>query len=158
MHVVALLASFAGLWIILVGTPSDAAGLGFAGAAAALSLLWIARFGGVDRESAPLWRLIRLAPMFVGRGLASARGAALTARTAIAADVPLKPALVRVKLRPQSQAARAALAHFVSAEPGGVVVDIERDSLLVHVLQEEAIDAPQLARIESAVVRAVDGS
>lgn len=157
MHIVALLASFAGLWIILFGAPRDAAGVAMAAGAIVFVLLWTARFGGVDRESAPLWRWLRLAPMTARRVLSSARGAAATSRMAIAADVPLRPALVRVRLRPQSDAARGALAHFISAEPGGVVVDVDGDGLLVHVLQEHAIDAPQLAGVESAVMQAVDG-
>lgn len=158
MHVVALLASLAGLWIILFGAPRDVAGYVAGAGVVMLIALWTARFGGVDRESAPLWRWLRLAPLTMRRIFSSARGAAATSRMALAADVPLLPALVRVRLRPQSDAARAALAHVISAEPGGVVVDIDSDGLLVHVLQEQAIDAPQLARIESAVMRAVDGT
>lgn len=157
MHVAALLASLAGLWIILFQTPRDVAAAGVAGAVVLFATLWIARFGGVDAESAPLWRLLRLAPMWFGRFIASGQGAAATVRMAIAADVPLRPALVQVRLRTQSDAARAALTHFISADPGGLVVDVDRDSLLVHVLQEDAVDAPQLARVENRVMQAVGG-
>ncbi len=157
MHVAALLASLAGLWIILFSATRDVTSLIVAGVVAVGVVLWIARLGGVDGESAPLWRLLRLAPLSIGRFFASARGAAGTARMALAADVPMRPALVRVRLRAQSDAARAALTHFISADPGGLVVDVDREGLLVHVLQEDAVDAPQLARVENGVIGALEG-
>lgn len=162
LHVAALVAGLAGLWIILAWTANPAAPAAELVAAgvfvAVLTALWTARLGGVDRESAPHWRVLRLAPLFMRRISATLQGAGAAARAAIAADVTLRPALVRIRTRRQSDASRSALAHFISAAPGGVIVDIDGDGMLAHVLQEEALDAPQLAALETQVVQAVDGA
>lgn len=162
LHVAALVAGLAGLWIILSWTANPAAPPAELVAAgvfvAVLAALWTARLGGVDRESAPHWRLLRLAPLFVRRVSSTAQGAGAAARAAIAADVTLRPALVRIRTRRQSDASRTTLAHFISAAPGGVIVDIDGEGMLAHVLQEEALDAPHLAALEAEVVRAVDGA
>jgi len=159
LHVAALIAGLTGLWITLFWGSAPPAELAAAGlCAAVLTAMWIARLGGVDRESAPHWRVLRLAPLFARRVSEAARGAGAAARAAIAADVTLRPALVRIRTRRQSEASRAALAHFISAAPGGVIVDVDGDGMLTHVLHEDALDAPELAALEAQVVRAVDGA
>lgn len=162
LHVAALIAGLVGLWITLSWTsdlsasPAELAAAGVF--AAVLTAMWTARLGGVDRESAPHWRMARLAPLFVRRFSDTARGAGAAARAAIAADVTLRPALVRIRTRRQSDASRAALAHFISAAPGGVTVDVDGEGMLAHVLQEDTLDAPELAALEADIVRAVDGA
>lgn len=63
------------------------------------------------------------------------RGAFKTARAAVAADVTVWPALVRIKSA-SPQAELAAAAHKASAAPGALVVAADSDGLLVHVLDE----------------------
>lgn len=84
------------------------------------------------------------------------RGALATARTALAADVTLKPALVRVRSRTQREAAQASFANLISAAPGTIVVETDADGLLVHVNDEDAIDAGQLGALEARVIDALD--
>jgi len=74
-------------------------------------------------------------------------GAGATVRAAVAADVTLKPALVRVRTRGQG-AERAAFADMLSATPGMAVVETDADGLLVHVMDEDSIDAADLGRLE----------
>ena len=79
-------------------------------------------------------------------------GALSTMRAAIAADVTLRPALVRVKSRARRPNQRAAFGAMISATPGMAVVDVDPDGLLVHVLNEDAVDADDLGRLEAQVI------
>jgi multisubunit Na+/H+ antiporter MnhE subunit len=92
----------------------------------------------------------------LGQAGAAARGALATIRAALAADVTLKPALVRVKSRTQSDAAQAAFAGLISAAPGMLVVETDADGVLVHVNNEDGVDAAELGAIESRVIAALD--
>jgi multisubunit Na+/H+ antiporter MnhE subunit len=58
-------------------------------------------------------------------------------RAAIAADVTLKPALVRVRTRSAEQASVAALANLLGASPGAIVIAADQEGLLVHVNRED---------------------
>lgn len=157
-HAAALIAGLAGLWIVLVSAGLTPPALMGAAAASLAAVLWTARFGGVDSESAPHWRSMRLIGVTSKRFGVNLRGAGGVARNAIAADVTLRPALLRVRMRRQSESARAAFAHFINAAPGVLVVDIDGEGLLAHVLQEDSVDAPDLADLESTVIAAVDGA
>jgi multisubunit Na+/H+ antiporter MnhE subunit len=57
-------------------------------------------------------------------------------RAAIAADVRLKPALVRVRTRSSEPLGLATLANLIGASPGAVVIASDEEGLLVHVNQE----------------------
>lgn len=120
---------------------------------ASACVLFAARFGGVGAS-------VMSAPQTLALGLmrsGAVVGAALKVmRSAIAADVTLKPALVRVKARARSGLARAVMADLVSASPGAVVVDIEPDAALVHVTDEDAIDAVEIGAIEAQVAAALE--
>src|SRR5690606_33333138 len=116
-------------------------------ALAALAAAW--RFGGVGRtfEQAP-----RLAIVTVMRVGAVLRGAVATLRAALAADVTLNPALVRVKTRARDPSDRAAFAGMISATPGMAVVETEPDGMLVHLTEEDAIDAEDLGELEAMLL------
>jgi multisubunit Na+/H+ antiporter MnhE subunit len=57
-------------------------------------------------------------------------------RAAIAADVRLRPALVRVRTRTSEALGLATLANLIGASPGAVVIASDEEGLLVHVNQE----------------------
>jgi multisubunit Na+/H+ antiporter MnhE subunit len=57
-------------------------------------------------------------------------------RAAIAADVRLRPALVRVRTRTSETLGLATLANLIGASPGAVVIASDEEGLLVHVNQE----------------------
>ncbi|MEQ1618803.1 MAG: Na+/H+ antiporter subunit E [Terricaulis sp.] len=94
------------------------------------------------------WRLSAMAPQVLMRLGANLRGAASVARAALAADVALKPALVRLRTRQSDSNALAALAGMISASPGANVVATDDDGFLVHVLDEDEMDAERLGAIE----------
>jgi multisubunit Na+/H+ antiporter MnhE subunit len=73
-------------------------------------------------------------------------------RAAVAADVTVKPALVRIKTRSAEPFAAAAVADLISAVPGMVVVETDDDGLLVHVINEDKVDAADLGALEAGVL------
>lgn len=108
------------------------------------------RLGGVGRNpfshAAPFLRLV------LARSGAVARGSLTVVRAAVAADVTVKPALVRIKTRSAEPLATAAVADLISAVPGMVVVETDDDGLLVHVINEDAVDAADLGALEASVL------
>jgi multisubunit Na+/H+ antiporter MnhE subunit len=136
-----------------------AAGRGFApdvliavGGVALACVLFSWRFDGIARGAfgAP-----QLAWLALSRTGAVVRGALTTMRAAIAADVTLKPALVRVRTRATAPFVKAALAELMSAAPGVVVVEADVDSALIHVNDEDAVDAADIGALEARVIGAL---
>jgi len=78
-------------------------------------------------------KLAAMQAMRAGAALADAIG---TVRAAIAADVKLRPALVRVRTRGSDVLGVASLANLIGATPGAVVISSDDEGLLVHVNQE----------------------
>lgn len=64
------------------------------------------------------------------------QSAMTVARSAIAADVKLKPALVRVRTRLRTSSGVATFASIIGSAVGGVVIVVDDDGLLVHVNDE----------------------
>lgn len=149
------------LFSLFTGLATDLAHLSVmvaaAGALAVVAVMaWAARLGGVDAESAPFWRIARLGGALIQRAGAAWVDSISVARHALAADVTLNPALLRVRMRARGPAARAAFAHLVGAAPGVLVVDMDEDGLLAHVIDEAAIDASELAALETRVLRTLE--
>lgn len=125
------------LWIIL--------------AVAAASVWASAWLGGVSHT---LMRLHIAAPKFLARLVTNLAGAASVGRAALAADVSLNPALVRLRALSDSNSL-AVLAGMISAAPGANVVETDAEGFLIHVLNEDELDAERLGAIaERAGVRA----
>ena len=136
------------LWALLTQRGGGASELGLGFAAALVCVLIAARFGGVSSPAfSPgilLLTLERLPSVF--------RGALATLGAAVAADVTLKPALVRIKPQPSRNSARAALAGLIGAAPGTLVVELDTEGLLAHVLNEDSVDARQISVLEERVL------
>jgi len=137
------------LWIASTQRVSSPQDWAIALGASLVCVLVALRFGGATSAFARAPRLLALS---VARAGAVTRGALTTLRAAISADVKMSPALVRVRTRADRADDRAAFANMISATPGMVVVDSDADGLLVHVINEDAIDAADLGRLEAGVV------
>jgi multisubunit Na+/H+ antiporter MnhE subunit len=150
LHAAAMLIGTCILWLLATQRWNSAEDFAIAACAASACVLIAARLGGVGGgfARAPQFALLALA-----RAGPVVRGALATLRSALAADVTLKPALVRVRTRASSAAERAAFANMISATPGMAVVDTDADGLLVHVTNEDAIDAADLGRLEHLVMK-----
>lgn len=143
------------IWLALAPTDVTPRALATGAAAAAAAFMIAARLGAWGRSAyAHAPRLLLFA---VARARGVFRGAVATVRAALAADVTLRPALVRLKTRDASGLSQAAYADLISATPGAVVVETDDDGLLVHVLQEDRIDAAELATLETRLIGALDG-
>jgi len=156
LHALAMMIGLSVLWLLLV----PAWGLHdlvFAAAAAFACVIVAARLGGVDRGGA-FSHPFQLVALALGRTGAVLRGALSTLSAALFGGAAVKPALVRMKLRPSSDFARAVLADLAGATPGAVTVDVDEEGLLVHVLNEDAVDAAELGHLEQRVTSALDGN
>lgn len=152
LHAAAMLAGLVIIWFALLGralTPEYAA-LGAGVAVLVLLAAW--RLGGVGRSFLLAPNVLAVHARSTG---AVMRGALATLRAALAADVTLHPALVRVRTRASGRFARAALADAISAAPGSVVIDSDADGYLVHVQDEESRAAADLASWEARVLSVV---
>jgi len=156
LHAATMLIGRWGIWLLLTqgwSAPEIATG----GGVALLCVVVSAHLGGVGRGGGAFAYAPRLILLALGRSRAVLSGAFSTLRAGLAGEVTLQPALVRVRLRPSSDFARAALAGMISAAPGAVVVEADTDGLLVHVLDEEAIESADLGRLEH-ILSALDGA
>lgn len=146
LHAAAMLCGFLALWLLTTQRLASVQDAVIAGVAALLCVLMATRWGGASAAFARAPRAIYSTVARFGSVMA---GAVTTVRAAISADVTLKPALVRIKTRGRGDE-RAAFADLLSAAPGMAVVDADADGFLVHVLDEDAVDAADLGRLERA--------
>ena len=149
LHAAALLAGLFLLWLLLVQQALTLTSFATAGAVAVACVLIAARFGGVGAAFARAPRGVWLTFARAGE---VARGVFSTLRAAVSADVIMRPALVRLRTRTRRTESRASFAHLLSATPTIAVVDTDADGFLVHVLNEDAIDAADLGRLENGVI------
>ena len=149
LHAAAMLCGLVILWMLATQHASSPQDWAIAGAAAVACVAGGVRCGGASRAFS---RAPRLFALNVTRAGAMLRGTLMTLRAAASADVTMKPTLVRVRSRASSVAERASFANMISATPGMAVVESDADGLLVHVIDEDAIDAADLGRLEDMVV------
>lgn len=149
LHAAAMLCGLVILWMLATQHVSSPQDWVIAGVGVLACVAVAARFGGLSRAFS---RAPRLFALNAARAGAIARGTLATLRAALSADVTMKPTLVRVRSRAQSVAERASFANMISATPGMAVVEGDADGLLVHVIDEDAIDAADLGRLEDMVV------
>lgn len=155
LHAAAMLAGLAIIWLIGAPHAHFSQDVVFAGTAVVCSVAIAARLGGVSPNafaSAPQFVLLS-----ISRFGAVLRGALSTMRAALAADVTVKPALVRMRTRATTPFGIAAFADMISAAPGAVVVETDDDGLLVHVIDEDSVDGAALARLDAQVASAFEG-
>ena len=149
LHAASLLTGLWIIWLLATGGWRSNEDLAISGLAALCCVVFAWRAGGV---SGALSRAPAAALRAISRIGAVFSGALSTMRAAIAADVTLRPALVPVKSRARRPNQRAAFGAMISATPGMAVVDVDPDGLLVHVLNEDAVDADDLGRLEAQVI------
>jgi len=147
LHAAAMLLGLTLIWFVAAPSSASLVNIGVAAAAALACTLFAARAGGL---SASFARAPRAIMVTLTRLPAVFGGALMTLRAAISADVTLRPALVRIKSRGAGPA-RGAFANVLSSAPGMVVVETDHDGFLVHVLDEDDVDANELGELERNV-------
>ena len=133
LQAVALFSGTFVVWLLLEQRFTPAA-LAAAVAAAVACVLLTARLPRLGRRTFTL--MPKLAAVQLMRTGAAFADAIRTVRAAIAADVRLRPALVRVRTRGGDALSVATLANWIGATPGAVVISSDSEGLLVHVNDE----------------------
>jgi multisubunit Na+/H+ antiporter MnhE subunit len=149
-----LLLGLGALWTLWVQRALTLQDWSFAALAAFACVVLTARF--VMQHTAPSGTAFKSFILFVTRSGAAWRNVGAVMAAALSADVKLQPGLVRVRLRGAEERAHAAFANLMSAQPGSAAVELDADGLLLHVLQEDGVDARELGRLESGLLGAVE--
>jgi hypothetical protein len=148
LHAATLFTGFCLIFGLATHAWASPQGIVLTAGAAAFSTAFAVRAGGAGAAFTHALRVV----MAWFAGLPMAIGGALaTIRAALAADVALQPALVRV--RAPSLGDRDAFLTSVGSTPGAVVVSAEGESVLLHVLDEGRIDAERLSALQKRAVR-----
>ena len=137
LHAAAMLTGLWIVWLLLTQRWDSALDLGVGAGAALLCVGLALRGGGAGEAFARLPSSLLLVNEI---------------SKALGMNVTLKPALVRVKTRARKGEERAAFASMISATPGMAVVDADADGMLVHVLNEDEVDAVDLGALEARVI------
>ena len=138
LYSAALFVALLALWLALhAAAPGAVAAGAIAAVASILVGLW---FGAAKGVAWPALRANLPGRRRIGE-------AARILRAAVAADVTLEPALVRV--RAPADASRLPLGAAINATPGAVVVAEDDDGFLVHVLDEARAEPDAIARLAS---------
>jgi multisubunit Na+/H+ antiporter MnhE subunit len=145
LHAAAMLFGLFIVWLLTAQPERSAVDITLAAAASAACVIASARFGGVGAQFAHAPRALGLLAARIASVFA---GALRTIRAAAAADVTLNPALVRIRTRTAGPG-KALLAQTISVTPGMCIVEAGGDAILVHVLNEEAANAAEIAQIEA---------
>jgi multisubunit Na+/H+ antiporter MnhE subunit len=133
LQAIALFSGTFAVWLMLEQRFTMAALL-VAAAASIVCVVMTARLPRLGRGT--FTQMPRLAAVQAMRAGAALGDAIVTVRAAIAADVKLRPALVRVRTRGSDVLGVATLANWIGATPGAVVISSDDEGLLVHVNQE----------------------
>ncbi len=155
LHAAAMLAGFFIIAFLLVQGWTSHDQLGFALIASLASVGVALRLWGFRKTpfSAP-HHFIALAVSRLG---AMWSGTMAVIRTAVAADVTVKPALVRVRGGEADAFASAACANSISMAPGAVVVETDGEGMLVHVIDEDKQSADAFAALERRAAALLGG-
>lgn len=151
LHAAAMVAGLFVIGFVIAQGWAERDGAALVFAAALASVAAAMRLGGLRKN--PFSSGPQFLMLLFGRADAVIRGALSTIRAALAADVTLRPALVRVRTDTADGFAQAAAANLISAAPGSVVVETDRDGMLVHVINEAATESDALAGTHQRAAR-----
>lgn len=149
LHAAAMLLGIFVFALVLIGRGASAEVMACAGVLALACTAFALRFGGAGRTAFSAPQVLPLALSWSGGVV---RGAFATMRAAAAADVTLKPALVRVKTRAANAFEQAVFTEMLSAPPGVVAVEADAEGVLIHVNDEDGIDAVDIGALEQRVL------
>ena len=154
LQAIALFFGTFSVWLLLEQRFSAVA-LIVAAVAGLVCVALTARLTGLGQRTFTM--MPKLAAMQLLRAGAALGDAITTVRAAIAADVKLRPAWVRVRTRANDTLSVATLANLISATPGAVVIASDSDGLLVHVNDEADERFAQIRDWEASLARGQGG-
>jgi multicomponent Na+:H+ antiporter subunit E len=143
------------LWACLSGRIDDPVSMGFGAIAVVAAVLTAWRIQSLDQEGSPYGNILGLsAYTFWLLGQIAAANIS-TVRRIIGGRGGISPTLVRFRTQTPPGFARLVFANSITLTPGTVTVEVEDDALLVHALDERAVTAESLAKMERRVMRAL---
>ncbi|MGE0046040.1 MAG: Na+/H+ antiporter subunit E [Hyphomonadaceae bacterium] len=150
-------ASLVGLTAFWYALAPGGEGIVLGGVSIAVACALGLRLTQADRESAPLARAPWLIAFFFARLPAAMSESARVLRAALAADVTLKPELLRIRARTSDGFSRATFANALTSAAAAIVVETDAEGLFAHLMQEDALDARALAALETGANAAAGG-
>jgi multisubunit Na+/H+ antiporter MnhE subunit len=147
LHAAAMLAGLFALALLMTQGWTSVTHAAAAFVIALATTAFALRFGGGART--PFSAAPQMLVLIASHAQRIARGAFAVVRAAAAADVTLKPALVRVRSAGADSFSRAAAVSLISAAPGSIVVEADAEGMLVHVIDEDAAESEAFTAIEA---------
>lgn len=154
LHAAAMLTGLCMVWLLLTQQWHSPTEMIVAVGAAFIAATCAARLGGIGGAFARAPLVLVIAVSRLGAVLG---GASATVRAALAADITMKPGLVRMRTKANA-AAQAVFADLVSAVPGIVVVETGTEGLLAHTINEDTVAPEDFSLLEARVLNAVGGT
>lgn len=153
---IGLLVALAALWVALSGVTAPLF-LMFGGVAVIATLWLAASLKIIDRNASPYHRLLQVLAYLGWLAVEVVKANLAVIRSILDPRHTINPALVTVKTEGKSDLAKAMFANSITLTPGTVTVDVEKDRLIVHALQEETSRAHSFAPMDRRAARAADG-
>lgn len=142
------------LWACLSGRIDDPISMGFGAVAVVAAVLTAWRIQSLDQEGSPYGNILGLSAYTVWL-LGQIAVANISTVRRIIGGRGVSPTLVRFRTQTPPGFARLVFANSITLTPGTVTVEVEEDALLVHALDERAVTAESLAKMERRVMRAL---
>lgn len=136
-HVSGLVLLLCGLWLLLSGQMQPLL-LGLGLASVLLVVFLALRMDIIDQESYPIHLTLRLGRflLFLLREIVQANLDVI--RRILLPGPPISPQLLRLPLPQHTDLGRVIYANAITLTPGTVSIEIDRNTLLVHALSEQA--------------------
>lgn len=152
-----LLVALCALWFLLSGYFGKATLVAFGAFSVAVTLWFSERAGVIDREGVPTTLFPGLLSYMAWLFLEIGKANVMVAREVLRRDIRLAPKLFRVPANQPSDLTRTIFGNSVTLTPGTVTVDVRRDSLLIHALDEAFADVDAICDIGERVTRLETG-
>ena len=143
------------LWACLSGRVDDPMMIAFGALAVTAAVLTAWRIHSLDQEGSPYGNILGLAPYTFWLIGQIALANMSTVQRILGGRGAISPTLVRFRTQTPPGFARFVFANSITLTPGTVTVEVEDDALLVHALDERAVTAESLAKMERRVMRAL---
>ena len=122
-----------------------------------LTMILAVRLKVIDREGVPYGRLPQFLIYWVWLVAEIFKANWQVIKAILSADLTIDPALVKGKTQCESDLAKTVFANSITLTPGTVTVSVEKGSMLVHALHEDAAGPGAFDEMDRRSKLAADG-